>query len=56
MNEIYLYQLTSDEEKTRKDIKTCIQNVNGTRVGLFTPELAFEEITRNKIKLQQVLK
>lgn len=50
-----MYQFNSDEEKSRKDIKTCIQNVNGTRAGLFTPELAFEEITRNKIKLLQVL-
>ena len=54
-NDNYLYQLNSCQNEIRRDIKVCIQNVNGTRLGLFTPDFAFEEITRNKLKLLLVL-
>ena len=34
----------------RKEIAFTIQNIQGVRVGLFTPDMAFEAITKNQIE------
>lgn len=33
----------------RKEIAFTIRNIQGVRVGLFTPDMAFEAITKNQI-------
>ena len=39
------------EEKTlRREIKVVIQNTRGVRSGLFTPDMAFERIVKERIE------
>ena len=38
-----------DEKEMRREISYAIRNIQGVRVGLFTPDKAFEEITRRQI-------
>lgn len=42
-------QYEKDERELRKEISYTITNIKGVRVGLFTPDMAFEVITRNQI-------
>lgn len=39
----------SDEKEMRREIAFAIQNTHGVRVGLFTPDLAFEAIVKTHI-------
>ena len=39
-----------DEKHLRKEIKVVIQNTRGVRSGLFTPDLAFERIVKERIE------
>lgn len=38
-----------DERQLRKEIMFAIKNIHGIRVGLFTPDLAFEAIVKRQI-------
>ncbi|KZS17708.1 putative Dynamin, partial [Daphnia magna] len=40
-----------DEKKLRREIALAIRNIHGIRVGLFTPDLAFESIVKKQISL-----
>ncbi|CAI8032483.1 Dynamin-1 [Geodia barretti] len=53
-----LVKLETDEKQMRREISYEIKNQLGVRVGLFTPDLAFEEIVKRQIKklLQPSLK
>jgi dynamin GTPase len=42
-------QLETDEKKLRKEIMFTIKNQLGVRVGLFTPDMAFESIVKSQI-------
>ena len=42
-------QLETDEKKLRKEILFTIKNQLGVRVGLFTPDMAFESIVKEQI-------
>lgn len=41
--------MSCDETQIRREISFAIQNINGIRVGLFTSDKAFEEITKRQI-------
>jgi dynamin GTPase len=41
--------MTCDEKELRKEISYAIRNIHGIRVGLFTPDMAFEAITKRQI-------
>ena len=43
-------QLETDEKKLRKEILINIKNQLGVRVGLFTPDMAFEAIVKEQIQ------
>ena len=43
-------QLETDEKKLRKEITFTIKNQLGVRVGLFTPDMAFESIVKEQIE------
>lgn len=43
-------QLETDEKKLRKEITFTIKNQLGVRVGLFTPDMAFESIVKDQIR------
>ncbi|XP_003386672.1 PREDICTED: dynamin-1-like isoform X2 [Amphimedon queenslandica] len=45
-----LVKFEKDEKAMRKEIAFTIQNIQGVRVGLFTPDMAFEAITKNQIE------
>lgn len=45
-----IQRMQYDEKKLRKEISIAIQNIRGTRVGLFTPDQAFDTIVRDQIK------
>jgi dynamin GTPase len=45
-----LVKYEKDEKALRKEIAFTIQNIQGVRVGLFTPDMAFEAITKNQIE------
>ncbi|XP_071504287.1 dynamin-1-like [Diadema antillarum] len=38
-----------DEKELRREISFAIKNIHGVRVGLFTPDMAFEAITKKQI-------
>ena len=38
-----------DEEVLRREIAFAIKNTHGGRVGLFTPDLAYETIVKKQI-------
>ncbi|XP_030853444.1 dynamin-1 isoform X3 [Strongylocentrotus purpuratus] len=38
-----------DEKELRREISYAIKNIHGVRVGLFTPDMAFEAITKKQI-------
>ena len=48
-HKIHLAQRKIDERNLRKEIKVVIQNTRGVRSGLFTPDLAFERIVKERI-------
>lgn len=39
-----------DEKEMRKEIQFAIRNIHGVRVGLFTPDMAFEAIAKKQIE------
>lgn len=39
-----------DEKELRREIAFAIRNIHGIRVGLFTPDLAFEAIVKKQIE------
>jgi dynamin 1/3 len=41
--------MTCDEKELRREISFAIRNIHGIRVGLFTPDLAFEAIVKRQI-------
>lgn len=45
-----LVKYEKDEKELRKEIAFTIRNIQGVRVGLFTPDMAFEYITKNQIE------
>ena len=45
----YFLQFEKDEKDLRKEISYTIRNIQGVRVGLFTPDMAFDIITKNQI-------
>ncbi|GAA38093.2 dynamin GTPase [Clonorchis sinensis] len=49
-----LAMIQTDEEELRKEISYAIRNIHGIRTGLFTPDLAFETITRKQIEKMKV--
>ena len=49
-----LFQLESNDKQLRKEITFAIKNQFGVRVGLFTPDMAFEAIV--KTQLEKLLK
>ncbi|XP_076866227.1 dynamin-2 isoform X6 [Brachyhypopomus gauderio] len=44
-----LVKIVFDEKELRREISHAIKNVHGVRTGLFTPDLAFEAITKKQI-------
>lgn len=42
-------QMEFDEKELRKEIAFAIRNIHGIRVGLFTPDMAFEAIVKRQI-------
>lgn len=42
-------QMEFDEKELRKEIAFAIRNTHGIRVGLFTPDMAFEAIVKKQI-------
>ena len=42
--------METDEKKLRKEITINIKNQLGVRVGLFTPDMAFESIVKEQIQ------
>ncbi|CAH8607267.1 unnamed protein product [Dicrocoelium dendriticum] len=49
-----LAMIQTDEEELRKEISYAIRNIHGIRTGLFTPDLAFETITRKQIEKMKI--
>lgn len=45
-----IHRMEYDEKQLRKEISIAIKNIRGTRVGLFTPDQAFEAIVRDHIR------
>lgn len=45
-----IQRMEYDEKQLRKEISIAIKNIRGTRVGLFTPDQAFEAIVRDHIR------
>ncbi len=44
------FKYEKNENQLRKEIAFTILNIQGVRVGLFTPDMAFEYITKNQIE------
>ncbi|XP_028411084.1 dynamin-1-like isoform X2 [Dendronephthya gigantea] len=44
-----LVKMEFDERELRKEISFAIKNIRGVRVGLFTPDMAFEAIVKKQI-------
>ncbi|XP_016150783.1 dynamin-2 [Sinocyclocheilus grahami] len=44
-----LVKIVFDEKQLRREISHAIKNVHGVRIGLFTPDLAFEAIVKKQI-------
>lgn len=41
--------MSTDEKELRREISFAIRNIHGIRVGLFTPDMAFEAIVKKQI-------
>lgn len=41
--------MSCDEKDMRREISFAIRNIHGIRVGLFTPDMAFEAIVKKQI-------
>lgn len=46
----FLLQLETDDKELRKVITISIKNQLGVRVGLFTPDMAFEDVVKDQIR------
>uniref|UniRef100_A0A914W0Q0 Dynamin n=1 Tax=Plectus sambesii TaxID=2011161 RepID=A0A914W0Q0_9BILA len=44
-----IVKMEIDEKEMRKEIQYAIRNIHGIRVGLFTPDMAFEAIVKKQI-------
>jgi len=44
-----IVRMEFDEKELRKEIAFAIRNIHGIRVGLFTPDMAFEAIVKKQI-------
>ncbi|XP_070500020.1 dynamin isoform X6 [Chironomus tepperi] len=44
-----IVKMCCDEKELRREISFAIRNIHGIRVGLFTPDMAFEAITKRQI-------
>uniref|UniRef100_A0AC34RFI0 Dynamin GTPase n=1 Tax=Panagrolaimus sp. JU765 TaxID=591449 RepID=A0AC34RFI0_9BILA len=44
-----IIKMTIDEKEMRREIQYAIRNIHGIRVGLFTPDMAFEAIVKKQI-------
>ncbi|EFO88131.1 hypothetical protein CRE_11600 [Caenorhabditis remanei] len=45
-----IVKMEIDETEMRKEIQFAIRNIHGIRVGLFTPDMAFEAIAKKQIR------
>ena len=45
-----IVKMEFDEKELRKEIAFAIRNIHGIRVGLFTPDMAFEAIVKKQIE------
>jgi dynamin GTPase len=45
-----IVKMTIDEKEMRREIQYAIRNIHGIRVGLFTPDKAFEAIVKKQIE------
>ena len=45
-----IIKMTIDEKEMRREIQYAIRNIHGIRVGLFTPDKAFEAIVKKQIE------
>ena len=45
-----IVKMEFDEKELRKEIAFAIQNIHGIRVGLFTPDMAFDAIVKKQIE------
>lgn len=45
-----IVKMTIDEKEMRREIQFAIRNIHGIRVGLFTPDMAFEAIVKKQIE------
>lgn len=44
-----IVKMSCDEKELRREISFAIRNIHGIRVGLFTPDMAFEAIVKRQI-------
>ncbi|XP_052888703.1 dynamin isoform X1 [Anopheles moucheti] len=44
-----IVKMSCDEKELRREISFAIRNIHGIRVGLFTPDMAFEAIVKKQI-------
>lgn len=44
-----IVKMSCDEKDMRREISFAIRNIHGIRVGLFTPDMAFEAIVKKQI-------
>lgn len=44
-----IVKMACDEKELRREISFAIRNIHGIRVGLFTPDMAFEAIVKRQI-------
>ncbi|VIP00257.1 Uncharacterized protein BM_BM9362 [Brugia malayi] len=45
-----IVKMEIDEKEMRREIQIAIRNIHGIRVGLFTPDMAFETIVKKQIE------
>ncbi|OZC07713.1 dynamin family protein [Onchocerca flexuosa] len=45
-----IVKMEIDEKEMRREIQIAIRNIHGIRVGLFTPDMAFEAIVKKQIE------
>uniref|UniRef100_A0A915DH68 Dynamin n=1 Tax=Ditylenchus dipsaci TaxID=166011 RepID=A0A915DH68_9BILA len=45
-----IVKMNIDEKEMRREIQFAIRNIHGIRVGLFTPDMAFEAIVKKQIE------
>lgn len=46
-----IVKMSCDEKELRREISFAIRNIHGIRVGLFTPDMAFEAIVKKQIAM-----